>query len=158
RELPDSRRLSRVSRLCDSRFRRQYRILLVRHGPGPRLHSLRRLRGRSPASPSVAFCRALRKRLVWDLQPGQVLERAPWTLTTPRADRILAPVAAGRLSKGCGGGQSRIPRLVGPPSRTAASLLRVSQLLRCPRAVHPPRGHSAPLWDGPANAGGLHAP
>ena len=50
RPVPHAGRVPRIARLCDRGLRRQYRVLLVRHGPGPRLHPLRGLRPRSPST------------------------------------------------------------------------------------------------------------
>ena len=50
-ELPDAGRIPGGSRLCDRGFRRQYRLLLVRHRPGSWLYSLRRLRPRATRFP-----------------------------------------------------------------------------------------------------------
>src|SRR5258708_7751554 len=77
RELPDSCRVSRVTWLCDSGIRREYRILLVPDGPGPRLHTLRRLRPRSPARPFLADGFARRACLGWGFHPGPVAEGPP---------------------------------------------------------------------------------
>ena len=97
--------------------------------------------------------------LVGHFRTGRAPERTPRHRATSRPGRDRSQVASGQLSKGCGRGKSRIPRLVRPPPRAPVlSVFRIPQLLRCPRALTSyPKERRCALARCAANAGGFHA-
>ena len=140
--------------LRDRGFRRQYRVLLVRHGARPRLHPLRRL------PPSIfSTCvpcgrRRWSHRLGRDCHPGSVAEPEP----SPGRFHSWLKWLVARRSQGCRIDQSRISRTGCPTGKSRGVPSSPSSITSTPMRPTCRRRGGVPLRRGPRTPGRFHPP